>query len=290
MNKHLSSALLLGACVMASVANAQFYVVKDGKLLFSTESTPDYVTFENPMLCGGVIGEAVDLGLSVKWSSVNVGASSPEDNGNYYAWGETETKDVYSWATYKFMDHETEGKKDSQRGVTKYTFADSYNYGIWYQSGVFVGDGKTTLESADDAAAANWGGKWRMPTAAEWEELSNNCYLVWTSDYNSTGKAGLIIYKAKADEDKGQVVKSGNTPSASYSIADTHIFLPAAQYYLPNGLYNEFVAGAYWSSSLYDYNSYSGRSIAFDSDFFSIFVSGGREDGQPIRPVCPAGE
>lgn len=289
MNKHLSSALLLGACVMASVANAQFYVVKDGKVLFSTKNMPDYISFEAP--CGGVIGDAVDLGLSVKWSSVNVGASSPEDNGNYYAWGETETKDAYSWATYKFMDHEIDKYKDKKFGITKYTRADNQYSCIWYQSGVFVGDGKTTLESADDAAAANWGGEWRMPTEAEWDELCNNCYIVLTSDYNLTGKAGYIIYKAKADEDKGQVVKSGDTPSASYSIADTHIFLPFAGSRDGKRLGGVGTNGFYWSSSLYVYQeSWFGSRLNFTSEYFEAVTQGERRYGLPIRPVCPAGE
>ena len=84
MKKIILSALaLLG---VGTMANAQFSVVKDGKVIFVlAEGTPDYITFENVLPCGGVIGEAVDMGLSVKWSSVNVGASSPEQSGDYFA-------------------------------------------------------------------------------------------------------------------------------------------------------------------------------------------------------------
>ena len=101
--------------------------------------------------------EYVDLGLSVKWATFNVGATSPEDNGDYFAWGETETKDKYSWATYKWCD-------GTDANMTKYNKT----------------DGKTTLELADDAAHVIWGDRWRMPTKAEMQELFDKC--TWEAD------------------------------------------------------------------------------------------------------------
>lgn len=96
--------------------------------------------------------EAVDLGLSVKWANFNIGAFDPTHYGDYFAWGETEPKETYSWATYKWCDG-TEGN------MTKYNSA----------------DGKTILEPADDAAQVHWGGKWRMPTEEEQQELIDRC-------------------------------------------------------------------------------------------------------------------
>ena len=110
------------------------------------------------------VADAVNLGLSVKWASWNVGAESPEDYGSYYAWGETEEKDDYSWSTYKWCD----GSYDTQ---TKYC-TDS-DYGIV--------DNKTVLDSWDDVAHVKWGGGWRMPTLDEIKELCNKCSWAWTS-------------------------------------------------------------------------------------------------------------
>ena len=100
----------------------------------------------------------VDLGLSVKWATCNIGASSPEEYGDYFAWGETEPKNVYDWSTYKWCN-------GSQNTLTKYCTKREYG----------VVDNKTALELEDDAAHVNWGGEWRMPTKAELEELRTKC-------------------------------------------------------------------------------------------------------------------
>ena len=89
----------------------------------------------------------VDLGLSVKWATCNVGANNPEDYGDYFAWGETTTKDTYNLSTYKWCN-------GSYSTLTKYCNNSSYgNNGFT--------DNKTQLELSDDAARANWGGSWR---------------------------------------------------------------------------------------------------------------------------------
>lgn len=97
--------------------------------------------------------EYVDLGLSVKWATMNVGANRPEEYGEYYAWGEIETKDSYTQANYKWWD------ADKQE-YTKY-LKDYYK--------------APTLEKEDDVAAVKWGGKWRIPTIQEFRELLANC-------------------------------------------------------------------------------------------------------------------
>ncbi|MGM9818180.1 MAG: hypothetical protein ACI30B_04270, partial [Paludibacteraceae bacterium] len=112
---------------------------------------------------------AVDLGLSVKWATCNVGAATPEEAGNYYAWGEIATKETYEWSNYS-------DTSDGGSTFIKYTT-----------------DGKTVLDLEDDAAAVKLGGKWRMPTDAEWTELRENCEWTLTSDYNGTGVAGRIV-------------------------------------------------------------------------------------------------
>ncbi|MBQ4524799.1 MAG: hypothetical protein IJA00_01815 [Bacteroidaceae bacterium] len=106
--------------------------------------------------------EWVDLGLSVKWATCNIGADSPKDCGDYFAWGEVETKDNYSWETYKWCN-------GTDESITKY--CTDIRYGTV--------DNKTTLDLSDDAARIKWGGTWRMPTHAEFEELMEKCKGWW---------------------------------------------------------------------------------------------------------------
>ena len=96
MKKLILAALVLSAGAWLETADAQMYVVKDGEVKAAIDYTPDYITFENPMSCGGIVGTPVDMGLSVMWSNVNVGASRPEELGGKFAWGETEIKSEYS--------------------------------------------------------------------------------------------------------------------------------------------------------------------------------------------------
>ena len=108
----------------------------------------------------------VDLGLSVKWATQNVGASSPSDYGGYYAWGETDTKSRYDW------DNCFDCLDDTGRS--------------W---GTYKIDGKTSISptSGHDTAHENWGGSWRMPTEAECEELCTKCMWTWTSQGGHNG-------------------------------------------------------------------------------------------------------
>lgn len=99
--------------------------------------------------------EYVDLGLSVKWATCNIGADKPEEYGDYYAWGELESKEVYDWFSYKWCN----GSSDT---LTKYNPF----------KGEGIVDSITTLDPEDDVAHVLWGGSWRMPTASEYRELS----------------------------------------------------------------------------------------------------------------------
>ena len=191
--------------------------------------------------------QAVDLGLpsGIRWASCNVGATTPEGYGNYYAWGETETKADYSWATYKYAN----GADDK---FTKYCINASYgNEGFT--------DNKTTLEPEDDAAHVNWGGVWRMPTDAEWTELREQCTWTWTT------QNGVYGY---------QVTSNINSNS---------IFLPATGYRYGTRLYYAGTDGRYWSSSLcagYQNNAWS---ISFNPKTGRDYY--GRNFGFPVRPV-----
>ena len=192
--------------------------------------------------------EWVDLGLpsGTKWATCNVGATSPEEYGNYYAWGETEPKTTYNWSTYKWCN----GSYNTQN---KYCTSSTYG----------TVDNKTVLELADDAARANWDGQWRMPTDAEWTELRENCEWTWTDDYNGTGVNGRIV---------------------TSNINGNSIFLPAAGYRDDDVLYYAGSLGYYWSSSLYTDYPYFAWYVYFYSD--SVFRgSSYRYYGRSVRPV-----
>ena len=140
--------------------------------------------------------EAVDLGLSVKWATHNVGATKPEEYGGYYAWGETEEKDDYSWETYIWCN-------GSYNTMTKYCTDSSYG----------IVDNKTVLDPEDDVAHVKWGGDWRMPTKAEQDELRTNCTWEWTSlngvnGYKVTGPNGNSIFLPAAGYRGGTHVNS----------------------------------------------------------------------------------
>ena len=205
--------------------------------------------------------EYVDLGLpsGTLWATMNVGADSPEDYGDYFAWGETEPKDYYYWDTYKWM---TDGAS-SGSAVNKYTFDDGQTSAVWYDDyGNFIGDNKTVLELADDAASANWGGDWRMPTKAEQDELRNTSYTTWTW----TTLNGVNGYKITS------------------KINGNSIFLPAAGCRYYSDLDDAGSNGYYWSSSLYMYSSNYAYYLYFSSDNFYWFYYR-RYYGQSVRPV-----
>ena len=217
----------------------------------------------------------VNLGLTSGnlWATANLGAANPWGYGDYYAWGETTTKSDYSWSTYLHCN-------GSSSSLTKYCNSSSYG-----KDGFT--DALTTLEAADDAATAVLGTGYSMPTYADWSELSNQCYWVWTSDYSGQGVAGYIVYKAKTDGDKGTKVYSGNTPSSSYSLTDSHIFLPAAGYRYDSCLSDGGSYGYFCSASLYEYGPYYARNCGFYSsrvctDYGSYFY---RYYGLSVRPV-----
>ena len=219
-------------------------------------------------------GDVVDLGLpsGVKWATCNVGATNPWDYGNHYAWGETDVKDDYSFETYKYC-------KGTLRSFTKYC------YDAFCGNDGFT-DTLTTLEAVDDVATAFLGSDYSMPTNAEWNELGSQCYWVWTYNYNNQNVSGYIVYKAKTEGDKGTKVYADGTPSASYSLSDTHIFLPAAGYRYSTRLYQVGSYGKYWTASLGEKFSDGAFFYFFsDSSRVNLLNIDSRVCGFSIRPV-----
>lgn len=150
----------------------------------------------------------VDLGLpsGTLWATCNVGASRPNDYGNYYAWGETNPKRDYSWETYKFSSN-------SEESMTKYCTDASWSY-------YGTTDNIRVLQSQDDAATVNWGAGWRTPTKNQWEELGIYCEWKWIiNGYKVIGDNGNSIFLPSAgyylDYDSNQSGKWGNYWSSS---------------------------------------------------------------------------
>ena len=200
--------------------------------------------------------EWVDLGLSVKWATFNVGASRPEEYGDYYAWGETEPKDDYSWQTYKFR---VSGDQPSNLTFNKYCPSNQASY--WGGSG--SPDNKTVLDLEDDAAHVIWGDNWRMPTNDEFTELRNNCTWTWTDDYKGTGVSGRIVTSNKS----GYTDKSFFLPSAGYQYGTSFHFVSTWGGYLSSSLYTN---DPYCPFIVYFYNEEFGWSYDYRSDGFSV--------------------
>ena len=171
----------------------------------------------------------IDLGLpsGTLWACCNVGASKPEEYGNYYAWGETSPKSVYSWSTYKWCS----GLYDTQ---TKYCTKSSYG----------SVDNKTTLDSSDDAATVNWGTPWCMPSSAQIDELLQ-CSSSWTSQggvkgRKFNGKNGGTLFLPAAGERFEETWNGGGYWSSSLDK-----YSPSYAYCLG---FDEDMAG--WNSSI----------------------------------------
>ena len=190
----------------------------------------------------------VDLGLpsGTLWATCNVGANNPEDYGDYFAWGETTTKSTYSWSTYKYC------RDGNYHKLTKY--CDESGYG----NNGFT-DGKRTLDPSDDAATANWGDGWCMPTTDQITELNGKCTWNWTS---RNGKNGYEV-----------IGPNGN-----------RLFLPAAGY--RNGTDRNSVGamGRYWTREFFDIFLEKARDLQFDSSYVS-WLFDYRYYGYSVRPV-----
>jgi uncharacterized protein (TIGR02145 family) len=215
----------------------------------TTPSNPtDPTTPSNPTdPTNPTTGAWVDLGLpsGLLWASCNLGASSPEQYGNYYAWGETRTKTTYDWSTYRWCN-------GSYNTLTRYCNNSGYGYNG-------LADNLTTLQPSDDAATAVLGNGARMPMQSEWVELLNNTTSSWTT---LNGVYGRKFTAA-----------NGNS-----------IFLPAAGYRYGSGCYYAGTGGYYWSSSLRTEYPNGAWYCYFGSDGQSVSPSS-RGCGQSVRAV-----
>ncbi len=212
-------------------------------------SSVDVTAIYNILLGNDVPAEHewVDLGLpsGTKWACCNIGANSPTEYGNYYAWGETQPKSVYNWDTYKWGSDWDE--------LTKYC-TDSY-----YGKNGFV-DNKTELDLADDAAYVNWGSGWRMPSLTQLQELRNNCTSEWTTRNGVNGR-----------------LFTSNINGAS-------LFLPAAGYRWGSEFIDAGTGGYFWSRTLYSSNPKYACELLFYSCHvdWSYYYRG---NGQSVRAV-----
>jgi|GEM_PF-1010071 len=193
----------------------------------------------------------IDLGLpsGIRWATTNIGATNPEDYGNYYAWGETETKDTFNYNTYRYFYN------GNDSSITKYC----NNAELGYEG---YTDDLTTLDSSDDAATVNWESTWRIPTQEEFQELIDNCTWSWTEQNNNSG------YSITGP--------NGN-----------NIFLPAGGFMTGTTLGRPNENGSYWTNSINSENPLSAMYLDSWSTRFSI-SSLGRSSGNTIRPVCPS--
>lgn len=197
--------------------------------------------------------EYVEIG-GLKWATMNIGASQPSDYGLYFQWGDTqgytaeqagsgEGQKYFGWADYKYVNGTS---SPGPIGMTKYNET----------------DGKTILEAVDDAAVANWGGSWRMPTTAEFQALGaavntawtqvNNVYGILCTDIEDSSKT--LFFPAAGGCSNGSVIGVGNS-------------------------------GGYWSSSLFTSYGQSAYFLSFSSFEAYWDLGSGRLCGFAVRPV-----
>ena len=193
--------------------------------------------------------EYVDLGLpsGTLWATCNLGATKPEDYGNYYAWGETNTKSTYNWSTYKYANGDN---KKLTRYCTKSRYGDNG-----------FTDNLTELQSGYDPATANWGNGWQTPTKAQWDELLSN-----TTNQGTTrnGVKGLLFTSKK----------NGQT-----------IFLPAAGSCWDSGDRYTGSECYYWSRSLHTDYPFAAWGLTFCCSGDCGMYYYGRGNGFTVRPV-----
>lgn len=252
--------LILSSLAMASLAfaaNAVTYMCveqSDGTIVCYDVDKVKQVYYESTTDQGVTVSGKegiytyVDLGLEsgTKWATCNVGATKPTEYGDYFAWGETKPKEDCSWSTYKWC-------KGSSSSMTKYCTNSDFG----------TVDNKKVLDAEDDAATANWGSAWRMPTRDEIKELLDGCSWKWVNDFNGSDVRGRL----------GTSKKNGAT-----------IFLPAAGDYDIAGLGSVGYNGCYWSSSLDEYFPYGACYLYFDDGFIDKY-NGSRDFARSVRAV-----
>ena len=192
--------------------------------------------------------EYVDMGLpsGTLWATMNIGATAPEDYGYHFSWGETTPKETYNWTTYIWCN-------GNYNTMTKYCTSSYYGYNG------FV-DNKSELDPEDDAATANWGPEWCMPTKEQIEELRDNCTREWTT----------------INDVKGCLLTS--------NINGASLFFPAAGYRWDTTLFKDTTDGLYWLRTLKTNGPGSANSMYFSSGSFGTSTYS-RGYGQSVRAV-----
>ncbi len=242
-------------CTVTATANSGYVFLnwmEDGNVASTSASYSFTVSGNRTLLAnfvysGGGSHEYIDLGLpsGVQWATCNVGANSPELSGDYFAWGETQPKDIYTWNTYQYS-------MGSMTQLTKYCNKTNYGYNGFT-------DDLTVLLPQDDAATINWGLDWRMPTQEEWQELIDNTVITWTTLNGVSGRSFTA--------------SNGNS-----------LFLPASGYCYDNSIYSTGNYCYYWSSSLYTVSPYDAWALNSNSNncYMNTF---NRHCGHPVRAV-----
>jgi hypothetical protein len=217
-------------------------LTKSGSITFSTEVATIMPTqWTTP--------DALDLGLSVKWATRNIGANKPEERGDFFAWGEVEPKYSYTDDNYKWCNGNT------LIGLTKYCTDASYGY-------EGLTDGLTKLEIEDDAAYVNWGEQWRMPSNEEYEELRRGC------NWSLIQRQGVTGYEGKSKI-------NGNT-----------IFFPTAGFQSGANVVLEYLGG-YWSSSLNIEKQSCAYGLYLNTNDNAVgkYSNSNRKNGFLVRPI-----
>ncbi len=229
-------------CLTAHSQNEEWVVIEGNTQSFTTKG---FEELDNS-------NHYVDLGLpsGTLWATMNVGASKPEEYGDYFAWGETEGYN--SGKTSFFFLESYKWCKGSSNTMTKYCTDSSYGYNGFM-------DKKTELDPEDDAAYVNWGSKWRMPTYDQLKELRDQCSWTWMTINNV----------------KGYLVEGKNCNA---------VFLPAAGYRSNTWLNGAGSGGNYWSRTLNSDDPSDAWFLGFYSSYVRMYDYD-RYFGQSIRPV-----
>lgn len=263
--------------IMANDKTDTLLIVKADSLLLWSDTYSIYLKYVLadsiivPDTIPETLHEAVDLGLpsGTLWATMNLGATSPEDDGNYYAWAdnvgyEKGSTHTFNWKNYCWME---EGKSQWLK-INKYQVYDSQFNACWFDqdNNSWIGDNKAVIEPDDDAAYREWGGEWHIPTYEEFNELLYYCDSEWIDADGVVGRKFTSKY-------------NGNS-----------IFLPAAGYWKGDNIQDEtpddgtITGGYYWSSVIYPTYTAHARFFYFGPDDVRI-NDGFRSYGQSIRPV-----
>lgn len=246
-------------CTLTAMANENyvFYYWSEDNVWVSSDAVYSFTVDRDRNLVAHFVmfscdGHAyIDLGLpsGMLWATCNVGANTPEEYGDYFAWGEIQPKDIYSLSNYQYssgnLNKLSKYCNDSEYGDNGFT------------------DDLTVLMPEDDAAVANWGEGWRMPTREEWNELLNNTTHAWTTQ---NGVKGRLFTASNGEK----------------------IFLPAAGYYWADTFCDAGGSSYYWSSMLDTDYPYDAWNFYFSYSGHYCVGSSHRFCGQSIRAVRSA--